>query len=453
MGRFVLILFLFILIGLGYLATLNKETVTIAFTPEHVYETPKIVFMIVSGLAGAFLVLFIYTIRDTRRFIKNLREQKRQKKEERKNELYSKALDLILAGKKEEARHTLELIIKESPDFIHAYLRLSELCLEKNDLHKAYSYAEKARQLAPKRLDVLFNMATLMERAGRWQDALKYIEDILSLDRTNISALYRKRNVLEALQRWEELVDLERQIIRALPDERSRRQERRFLAGYKYELGRVSLERKDMERAKKSFKTAIKIDKFFIPAYLGLVEVMLSEGLTEGAIEFLWNSYEETSSPLLLARLEDLLITNGEPARLIRYYKGAIAKRPNDTLLNFLLGKLYYRLEMIDEAISLLRDMETGGETFPELHRLLGNLYLKRREPERAALEFRKAIDLRKTLRLNYCCNNCGYTADTWSGRCPNCKEWNSYTFNLEWFCRPLSEGSRRLEAQIASER
>lgn len=440
MGRFVLILFLLVLIGLGYLATLNKETVTIAFTPKEVYETPKIVVMIVSGLTGAFIVLFVYTIRDTRRFIRKLREQKRQKKEERRNELYSKALDLILAGKKEEARQTLELIIKESPDFIDAYLRLSELCLESNDLSKAYSYGEKARQLAPKRLDVLFNMEALMERTGRWQDALRYVDEILALDRTNLSALYSKRRVLEALQRWEDLVDLERQIIRSLPDEKLRRQERRFLAGYKYELGRTSLEKKDMERAKKSFKTAIKIDKFFIPAYLGLVEVMLSEGLTEEAVEMLWNSYEETSSPLVIARLEDLLISNGEPARLIRYYKNAISKRPNDTLLNFLLGKLYYRLEMIDEAIALLRDMEIGGTTFPELHRLLGNLYLKRREPERAALEFRKAIDLRKRLRLNYCCNNCGYTSELWSGRCPNCKEWNSFTFNLEWFCRPLTE-------------
>lgn len=448
MGRFVLILFLLVLIGLGYLATLNKETVTIAFTPKHVYETPKIVFMMVSGLTGAFIVLFIYTIRDTRRFIKKLREQKRQKKEEKRNELYSKALDLILAGKKEEARQTLELIIKESPDFIDAYLRLSELCLDLNDLVKSYSYAEKARQLAPKRLDVLFNMEALMERTGRWQDALKYIDEILGLDRTNLSALYRKRRILEALQRWEELVDLERQIIRNLPDEKSRRQERRFLAGYKYELGRASLEKKDMERAKKAFKTAIKIDNFFIPAYLGLVEVFLSEGLTEEAIEFLWNSYEETGSPLLLARLEDLLISNGEPARLIRYYKNAISKRPNDTLLNFLLGKLYYRLEMIDEAIALLKDMETGGTTFPELHRLLGNLYLKRREPERAALEFRKAIDLRKTLRLNYCCNNCGFTSELWSGRCPNCKEWNSFTFNLEWFCRPSTGSGLQLESQ-----
>lgn len=454
MGRFVLILFLLIMIGLGYLATLNKDTVTIAFTPKEVYEAPKIVFIIVSGLAGAFIVLFIYTIRDTRRFVKNLRNQKRQKREERRNELYSKALDLILAGKKEEARKSLELIIKEAPDFIHAYLRLSELCLENNDIQKAYSYAEKARQLAPKRQDVLFNMEALMERTGRWQDALKYLDEILSLDRTNLSALYRKRNILEILQRWEELVDLERQIIRSLPDEKSRRQERRYLAGYKYELGRTSLEKKDLEKAKKAFKTAIKIDNFFIPAHLGLVEVMLSEGLIEEAIEFLWNSYEETGSPLLLARLEDLLISNGEPARLISYYKSAIAKRPNDTLLNFLLGKLYYRLEMIDEAISLLRDIETGGTTFPELHRLLGNLYLKRREPERAALEFRKAIDLRKTLRLNYCCNNCGYTSDIWSGRCPICKEWNSYTFNLEWFCRPQREVMGfQLESPIARER
>jgi len=439
MGRFLLILFLLILIGIGYLATLNKETITIVFAPSQVYEAPKIVVMLASGITGALIVLFVFIIRDTRRFIKNLSQQKRHKREERRNELYSRALDLILAGRAEEARGVLEIIIKDNPDYIDAYLRLSEICLELRDLQKAYSYAERARQLAPRRLDVLFTMENLMERTGRWQDALRYVEDILQIDRANLSALYRKRDILERLQRWEELIDTERQIIKNIHDETAQKKERRFLAGYKYELGRVSLENKELEKAKKAFKTATKIDKFFIPAYLGLVEVMLSEGLIEEAVEFLWLSYQETTSPLLLARLEDLLIANGEPARLIRYYKAAISERPNDPLLNFLLGKLYYRLEMIDEAIEIFKTIEAQGTAFPEMHRLMGNLFLKRKQPERAAFEFRKAIDLKRTLRLNYCCNNCGYLSETWSGRCPNCKEWNSYTFNLEWLCRPAS--------------
>lgn len=437
MGRFVLLLFLLLLIGLGYLATLNRETVTIAVTPRMIYETPKIVLMIVSGLVGAFLVLFIYTIRDTRRFIRNLKEQKRQKKEERRNELYSRALDLLFAGRTDEAKRLLELTIKETPDFIDAYIRLAEIYIQNRDFQKAYTSLEKARQLSPKRLDTLFTMERLMEVTGRTQDAIKYVDEILNIDRTNLSALYIKRKLLEDMQKWEELIDLERDIIKALPDEKSRKQERRYLAGYKYELGRTSLERKDLERAKKSFKTAIKIDRFFIPAYLGLVEVMLLEGSQEEAVEFLWNSYEETTSPLLLARLEDLLISSGEPARLIRYYKSAIQKRPSDILLNFLLGKLYYRLEMVDEAIEVLGQIEAQqGTSFPELHRIMGNLYLRRREVERAAREFRKAIDLKSSLRLNYCCSICGYLSDTWSGRCPNCKEWNSYTFNLDWLCR-----------------
>jgi lipopolysaccharide biosynthesis regulator YciM len=456
MGRFLLILFLLILIGIGYLATLNKETITVAFSASHVYEAPKIVVMLVSGIIGGVFVFTVFLLRDTRRFIKNISQQKRQKREERRKELYAKALDLILAGKVSSAREILEAIIKDFPDFIDAYLRLSEVCIKMGDLSRAYAYVERARQLAPKRLDVLFTIETLMEKTGRWQDALKAVNEILELDRSNLSALYKKREILEVQERWEDLIDTEREIIKAtstellptgLQQENMKKREKRYLAGYKYELGRVSLEKKDLEKAKKAFKTALKIDRFFIPAYLGLVEVLLAEGLTEEAVEFLWNSYEMTTSPLLLARLEDLLISNGEPARLIRYYKSAISKRPADQLLNFLLGKLYYRLEMIDEAMEIFRQMETQGTTFPELHRLMGNLYLKRKQPERAAFEFRKAIDLRRTLRLNYCCQNCGYLSETWSGRCPNCKEWNSFTFNLEWLCRggpkEVKEGSQ----------
>src|SRR5208282_2739766 len=108
-----------------------------------------------------------------------------------------------------------------------------------------------------------------------------------------------------------------------------KKREHQNLIGYEYEYGRHSLENNQLEKAKKAFKTVLRIDKDFVPATLGIAEVLLREGESEEAINLLEKGYEQSSSKILLARLEDLLISLGEPSRLISIYKNTILKNPN----------------------------------------------------------------------------------------------------------------------------
>jgi lipopolysaccharide biosynthesis regulator YciM len=169
-----------------------------------------------------------------------------------------------------------------------------------------------------------------------------------------------------------------------------------------------------------------------VPATLGLAEVLLREGEAEEAINLLEKSYEQTSSMIVLSRLEDLLINVSEPARLIRIYKNSLSKKPQDNVIKFLLGKLYYRLEMIDDAFEILTSVDVGSTAYPGFHLLMGNLYMKRNQMDRALYEFKKAIDINKpAFSLSYSCKDCGNISSEWSGRCSNCRKWGTYQFNL----------------------
>jgi len=161
------------------------------------------------------------------------------------------------------------------------------------------------------------------------------------------------------------------------------------------------------------------MDVNFVPTYLGLAEAMLREGDTEDAIAFLEKGFAQTSSPIILARIEDLLINLGEPGRLIMLYKNSTLKEPQNQVLRFFMGKLFYRLEMLDDAFDTLIAVDGTSGPYPELHQLLGNIYLRRQQCERAVEEFKKVIDIRKPFLLPYCCNSCGYSSLDWSGRCP----------------------------------
>jgi tetratricopeptide (TPR) repeat protein len=311
-------------------------------------------------------------------------------------------------------------------------VQLGDIALSEEDFQKAREYYQTARDLNPRNIEVLLSLVKLMEKTGRLADALRFIEDILDIDDENLLALYRKRDILEKQEKWEDLVLVQKTILKNERAEKDKNRERQNLVGYKYEYGRYCLENSDMDKAKKAFRTVLRLDKDFIPATLGLAEVLLREGEADEAIELLDQSYKQTLSMIVLLRLEDLLISVGEPSRLITIYRNNISRNPQSPTLKFFLGKLFYRLEMIDDAFETMASIDTGGTSYPEMHQLMGNLYLKRNQTDRAVREYKKALETHTcAYSLSYNCSSCGHIASEWSGRCSNCRNWSTYQLNL----------------------
>jgi lipopolysaccharide biosynthesis regulator YciM len=436
MGKFALLLFVLLLLALGYFAVLNEETITLNVAPKTAYEMPKIALILLSFAVGMAVMLIYFFIRDTRRFIENRQHQRRQKRDLHIQELYSQALNAILADNEDEARSALESILQEEPAHMDALLRLGDIAEGNEDHPKALNYYKRARDIQTQNIEVLFSLERIMEKTGRSSEASMYLDEILRLDPDNLTALYRKRSLLEKGEKWDDLIAIQRRIIKSAHNEKDRQREQKNLIGYKYEQGRHSLESGAMDKAEKTFKTTLRLDRNFVPAYLGLAEVLLRKGESEDAIALLQKGFEQTSSTVILARIEDLLINLGEPGRLIALYRNSAYNDPRNQALRFLMGKVFYRLEMLDDAFETLSAVDAGGAPYPELHQLLGNIYLRRKQSEKAAEEFRKVIDIKKPFLLPYCCNSCGYTSPDWSGRCPNCREWDTFQFNFHGNCK-----------------
>jgi tetratricopeptide (TPR) repeat protein len=444
MGKLSIFLFVIFLFALSVFSIFNQGAIAITVPFGPVYEIQKFALSLFSIAVGVFITFIFFTIRDTKKFIDNWQFQKKQKQDIRVQDLYSRALNSLLAKNLEAAGEALEEILKEEPDHIDALLRLGDLAAGSEDFQTANARYQRARELEPKRLETLFALDRLMEGAGRWSEALRYLDEILDIDDANLSALYRKREILERQARWDDTVSLQKSILKHEHSEKDRKREQQNLLGYEYEYGRHSLENSQLEKAKKAFKNVLRTEKDFVPAILGLAEVLLQEGEGEESVNILENAFAATESKIVLARLEDLLISIGEPSRLIRIYRSGISRNPNDPVTRFFLGKLFYRLEMIDDAFDTLSGIDTGGASYPELHLLMGNLYVRKKQIEKAVQEFKKAADIKTAFRLPYCCNHCGYRADDWSGRCLDCKNWSTYQFNLDGTCKSEHDVSFR---------
>jgi lipopolysaccharide biosynthesis regulator YciM len=435
MRFFVMIMLLIILLVIFALHEFNPGTITFNLLPSKSYDISKMAFFLISLSAGAGIVFTMYLLRDVKRFLRGLGMQREQKKRSRVQELYTKGLNSLLAKRNPEAASFFQKVLAIDPNHVDTLLRMGISQLREKNPQEAILLHQKALSLDNNNQEVMFSLAADYEETKRYDEALKVYQEILAKDASNLTALIKMRDLYQRLNHWQELYETQRRLLANPLSPAEQEVEHRKLVGFKYEFGRSLLEAGDMERAKKIFRGVIKLDKDFIPAYLGLGEVFFEEDKVKEAAELWEKAYKMTLSLLLLHRLEDLYLRQGEPGKAIELYKQAVTWRPQDISLKFFLGKLYYRLEMVDEAFDILSSVDWGDKEFPDVHKLLGNIYLRRGSLGLAASEFKKALGFKKQIIIPYVCSNCALKTTGWSGRCPNCGKWNTFGVNLEKPC------------------
>jgi lipopolysaccharide biosynthesis regulator YciM len=431
----VTILLIAVVIFITLLREFNQGIITINLLPTKSYDISTSAFFLLSLLLGAGIVFIFYLMRDVKRFLGGLRVQREQKKRLKVQDLYAKGMNFLLAKRNREAIGSFQKVLAIDPNHVDTLLRMGISQLREKNPQEAILLHRKALQLDNENQEVMFSVAADYEEAKQYDDALGMYQNILSRDSSNLTALIKMRDLYQKLNHWDNLYETQRRLVANPLTPSEHEVEHRRLVGYKYEFGRSLLEAGDLERAKKVFRGVIKLDRDFIPAYLGLGEVYLEEGKAKDAAELWEKSYKMTISVLLLHRLEDLYLKQGEPGKAIELYSEAVNWRPQDFGLKFFLGKLYYRLEMIDEAFDILSRVDWGDKVYPDVHKLLGNIYLRRGSHGLAASEFKKALGFKKQIIIPYVCSNCDLRTTDWSGRCPNCGKWNTFWINLEKNC------------------
>jgi tetratricopeptide (TPR) repeat protein len=108
-------------------------------------------------------------------------------------------------------------------------------------------------------------------------------------------------------------------------------------------------------------------------------------------------------------------------------YHKALETHPDDPLLAFLLGMLYFRLEMIDEALNEFKKLESAVPEASPVHLFLASIHERRGETDLAFQEYGRAFEQEKFSFFGYRCDYCKQVASEWAGTCPGCGRRNTY--------------------------
>ncbi len=416
----------------GYFQELNPESVGIRIGPDTTFELSPAYLVLLSTATGALMVALLVGIRETKRVILDWRHTRLRRREEKVTALQREGTYAFLSKRIGEAVGLFEKALALDPHRTDSLLWLGNIYRFQRNYTEAIRFHRTAQSVDGRNIEVLLELAKDLEGAKRFEEALQAFQDILKLDPSNLTALSRQRDLLTRLEKWSDALEIQQHLVKTTSPEQEQRAERTLLVGITYEVGRQLLERGRPEKARRYFRTAIKRDRNFLPAYIGLVEVLIHEGKPKHAGKILRKVYVKTKNIITLHRLEELSLDLGEPGEIIRVYQEAIQRDPEDAVLRFYLGKLYYRLEMVDEALDLLSGLEGPSGQLDDLHKIMANLYLRKQQTDLAVEELQKALALKKRVVVPYICTACRQHAREWSGRCRQCGQWNTYVA-LPW--------------------
>lgn len=427
--RLLILLFILLITAVGYFALLNSENIVeLYLTQDSAVKAPLTALILLAMASGGLLVILAAGFRELRALFLEWRSSRLKKREIKVHELYTEAIKDLLGRRHRQAISLFQKVLAINPNHMETLIRLGNLYRQEKNFSEAIRLHKKARGLEEQNLEVLFALARDCEEANRFEEATSTLRDILKLDGVNLTAQRKVRDLAIRSENWEEAHEMQEKILKGEMDPEEAKKERDLMVGIKYEKGRDFLKKGLWDKAKRCFRSILRIDKNFLPAYAGLGEALIQEGKITPAADLWEKAFSITGNLILLHKLEDLYLENGEPEKAIGVYQKALEKDPTDEVFRFYLGKLYYRLEMIDDACDVLAGIDASDERFPDLHKLRGNLFVRKGDHLSAVEEFKKALDLKKRVVVPYYCPFCDYHTIEWSGRCPRCEKWNTYS-------------------------
>ncbi len=262
-------------------------------------------------------------------------------------------------------------------------------------------------------------------RAGRREEARRLYRQAVERRKHDVRALRGLRDLAVEMEAWSEALAAQERLIGVVAGA-ERSAETGWLATIHYELGRAEVQGGRSGSAVGHFKNALRADPGFVPAALALGDALEAGGDHREAIKTWERTAEQHPTLAVLARLERVYRQEGRPSRMIALYRAAVDRAPDDLALAVALGRVYFELEMLDEAADQFEKIEVRAPDLPVVHAFLGAVFERRGETREAFAEYRRALRLSDAFDWPHCCTACGAPSPAWQDRCPRCRRWNT---------------------------
>ncbi len=382
--------------------------------------------------AGAALILFFDIAGGARRFARNWRQRQLHRAHEKTEDLFLRGLDDMVNGRHEQAIKCFDEVLSRDPDHVNALIKRGDSLHALQRHRDAAEPLEKAARLAPENLVALYSLSDVYTDLGDESRAESILMRIIEIGPKSTVSAHRKLRDLKIHQGdWGSADELQAKIETMVTLSEEKELAGATALGIRFERGRDHLARGEFKEAIESLDSVIKRDESFVPAYVKLGEAYLEIGETEKALATWRRGYEATGSMELLSAIQNYYLKVDQPDEAIGVWKQAIMLSENEAPLRYCLGKLYYRLFMLDAALNELRLIEDSVSSLPALHVYIARILENKGDWQGVVAKNKTVLGEVSGLMTDYACSSCSKRYAEWQPQCDTCRRWNAVILDV----------------------
>ncbi|HYS78576.1 MAG TPA: tetratricopeptide repeat protein [Candidatus Dormibacteraeota bacterium] len=419
----------------------NQQTLDSLIHLGHGIHIPVWFALLLASAVSMLVPLLFGVLRDLRRMLGDLTARRQARSLQEAEERYLQGIESMLNGREEKALEHFDAVLAIDPNHFEALLKGGEVLRALRRHGEAIEYHRRAARVKEGDLHPLYSLVSDYEDSGALDNAKGVLNRIIELDpRRSLAACRKYRAICVSEGDWEKAWEIQQRLEKQLSEMgRAPKSEKKHHLGIRYMLSRRHLEQGKPRDAIGILRRLVAMEPAFVPAHLALGQALDALRQPEEAVEVWEKGYEATGHPVFLSTIEDHYLGQEQPRRAIEALKSAIWKSKKDIIPRFFLGKLYYRLEMIDEALQQFSQMKGRVTYFPALHYYLAKIMERQGDLREALKELELVLRQAEVLKVEYACSTCARKYSAWVDYCDRCGEWNSVVVDFQEE-RPIEE-------------
>lgn len=356
------------------------------------------------------------------------RGRKRAAGDPRQSPDYIRGMYAMLTGDVETAIERLSRVVELSTEPIEVYLALGNLFRQRGQIDRAirvhqslltrHSLSEEERVLALDALGSDFRTGGFVDRS------LKTFREALALNPKDPDALAQLVKISEDLGEWTDAYDyaVRLQKVRRYRDPRTLSY---LLAQKAQRLAEGGMH----FRAAWFLRRAIRLHPENVLAYISLTQLYLKVGKVDKALKILQRGLREMPHKLFMALplLKEVYLQGQDTEGYLQTLRSLAYEHHQKRAMVQLLQE-FLDLKRFDRAGEVARGLVKHFGRSRLVQRLLWDLKRKGLMDADVEREVAQVLASSEQMLDPYTCIYCGYKTLEVLQRCPNCKEWNSFS-------------------------
>lgn len=356
------------------------------------------------------------------------RRRRDQKQDARQSPDYIRGMYAMLTGDVETAIERLSRVVELSTEPIEVYLALGNLFRQRGQIDRAirvhqslltrHGLSEEERVLALNALGSDFRTGGFMDRSQRT------FKDALALNPKDPDALGQLVKISEDLGEWGDAYDYAVRLMKV-----QRHRDSRHLSYLLAQKAQFMAEGAMHFRAAWALRRAIRLHPENMLAYLFLTQLYLKVGRPDKALAVMQRALGEMPHKSFMAMnlLKEIYLAKQDTEGYLKTLRSLALDHHQKRALVQQLQE-FTELKRPEQAAEAVRNLVKHFGRSRLVQRLIWDMKKKGALPEELERDIASTLSSSEQMMDPFTCIYCGYKTLDILHRCPNCKEWNSFS-------------------------